>query len=75
VILDHEQAETIRFGIEKIKDQLVLGTELPLIVSLTDALAVRGEFEAEAGPFGLTLTIEAEFVGDPQEPTGGHEPG
>jgi hypothetical protein len=75
VILDHEQAEADRLGIERLKEGVVLGTELPEIISLTDAFAVQGEFEAEAGPFRLTLTVEAEFVGDPQEPEGGHEPG
>jgi hypothetical protein len=70
VILNHEQAETIRLGIEELKEGVVLGTELPEAVSLTDAFAVLGEFETEAGPFKLTLTVEAEFVGDPQDPEG-----
>lgn len=69
--LDEEQARTVREGLDALKEQVEEGLELTEAIRLTDAVKVAGELETEAGPFFLTLTVDAEFVADPQEPGGG----
>ncbi len=56
----------VRSGLDALKEEVGEGTELAEAIRLTDAFMVLGEFEVEAGPFSLTLTVEGEFVGDAQ---------
>lgn len=56
----------VRSGLDALKEEVGEGTELAEAIRLTDAFMVLGEFEVEASPFSLTLTVEGEFVGDAQ---------
>lgn len=66
--LDEAQARMVREGLDVLKERVEEGLELSEAIVLTDAVKVAGELETEAGPFFLTLTVDAELVADPQEP-------